>query len=543
MSNSNRKQRNKTKKQNAKPKVRIQEIINVRSRGQPKSKKRSRRARNGSMARRHNNYSAGEASSYGQLQRDETIWGCDFIGTVTFPTSAASSTVSNRYVLNPLTLAPSSRLAQFAPLWDKYQWKELELIYVPSASDLTAGSISVSVDSDPLEDLSNIVGDLLTAKMSATAHNCSIKVNHEHHLKIRDRSFFDRLLYVAPDAQSDPRNVFAGAITVASTGALPSGTYGRLWIKWKVRFSCPNLDSLSGAGTAVIITVDAATVTSTYPWGDFDAIKSAFATGSNYGYLPNDSVTFSSSTSLGSVITFNTTGFFIINMYQTGASMGVGAFTSEVVYLNCSNVYPANDANFGGAENFSLVNGGLTARMWTNVIYVSQLPAQMSCTGDSGITHSTSYVFVHQFAVPLTQGGGLPGPLGSALEKFRWQREIDGLIENRLSQLNLIESKSRRLTSGHTPVSGTEDTTSTLDLGAGCPPVQISSTSTVSMEVDSELNPVVTETVGMDPIAAGLKPINFDFKGVHKRVQFENNQWYRIVNGKYYHEATLSKHV
>jgi len=360
--------------------------------------------------------------------------GCDYLATITAPTAIADSAVIQSFLLNPQRLVQGSRLAVFGTLWDKYKFKKLQLVYEPSVGTGTAGALCLSADPDVLDDYSSIKGNILIQKLSSTAHNLTTPMFMPAVLNISDKRFFDRELYTEPEDQSDPRNCYAGRIWVTTAGGLASGTYGRLYLKWKVWFSNPNLDEEFEDGTAMIGAFNGSYVNSTYPWGNFDQIITDFPNAN--GYVPADFVVFKSDATKGSVIEFQAPGFYLISIYRSGAAMGTGAFTSAT-FSGCTTNLPTNSTGWATGYNFAIANSGSTASMWICLLYASASGAYVSSTGDSGVTHTISNVSVSRFDFPTSANGGLslsPPVTKSGVEMMIAQMRSD--FESKLALLN-----------------------------------------------------------------------------------------------------------
>ncbi len=342
-------------------------------------------------------------------QRSITIAGCDLLANISVDSGSAATTTSSilgSVDLNPVNMIPGGRLSQFAELFDKYQYKELEVVYVPNVGTATSGCLQLAADPDTLDDYSAQTGDQLSQALVGCIHNMEVPVYQVCHMKVRDRKFFNQALYTDPDTTTvDGRRWSScGQLWWASMGPMAAGTYGRLFIRYKVEFSEPSNDSENSAGVAFAVTVSSSLVTSQYPWGDYTGIRSNFALGSGQGYNSRPFCTFYSDPTLGSVIRFNASGFYLVAIARTGAAMGSGAF-SDTVYKNCQNGWPTNDSNVT-TVNFGISNGGSTTSNWITAIYASAPGATMSSTGDSGVTHSSAYTFVSKVNLQSNPGSG-----------------------------------------------------------------------------------------------------------------------------------------
>lgn len=371
-------------------------------------------------------------------QQSMTLSGCDYLATVNC-SALNDSVVMQSFLLNPQRMIPGSRLATFGAMWDKFSFQYLELIYEPSVSTTTSGSIMLSADPDVLDDYTGQKGNLLLQKLSSTAHNVSVPVYGPVRLRINDKRFFKRDLFTEPETLSDPRNSYSGRVWLASCGGLAAGTYGRLYLKWKVNFSCPNIDEEFEEGTAMIAAFTGPYITSTYPWGDFSTIITDFPTAN--AYLPADFCTFTSDAVLGSVITFQSAGFYLVTMKRSGVAMGTGAFSGVNFSAGISNSLPANDTGFGSGVDFYIANGTSTASQWTILVNVTISGATMSATNDTGVTHTYGFVAVSRFDMTKGNSSSL-GAVEVPVSKTDFARQMESMKNDFERKLALM-SKPR----------------------------------------------------------------------------------------------------
>lgn len=374
-----------------------------RSRNRRTRPRRSRRVAKSSIPSALPGAYSGMGSTSGWNQQSMTMSGRDLAYTVTVPALTDTQVITS-FLFNPQRLVQGSRLAQFGALWDKFRFTKLKFIYEPSVGTLQAGALCMSADPDVLDDYSSMKGQMLLQKLSSTAHNLTTPLYTPACLDIKDKRFFSGLLYTEPEANSDPRNVYAGRLWVTSAGGLAAGTYGRIYVDWTIHFECPNIDEEFEDGTAMILAPSGTYISSTYPWGDFTAIINAFPTVGAYSGA--DFVTFRSDAVLGSVIQFEAPGFYLVNMWRSGAAMGTGAFSS-CVYNNVSTNLPSNPTGFISGVTYMVAGAGSTASSWFVLVYASQTGATMSSTADAGVTHNAGIVSVSRIDLAGVQSGSL----------------------------------------------------------------------------------------------------------------------------------------
>ncbi len=317
-------------------------------------------------------------------QQSLSMTGVDFLSGAVVKTALSDSTVITSFLINPAMLVQGSRLALQAQLWEKYRFKRLEVVYETSVAATTSGSFIVGADPDVLDDYTNITGDTLLQKLGTASQSIQFPVWQNANLVIDGKKFFGQVNWINPESVSDPRNVYAGRIWIASMGGLSQATFGRFYLRWTIEFTSPSMDSDFASGLAIIQATTGSSISSTYPWGDFSNIPF---------YIPASFVTFYSDTTLGSVIRFESAGAYVVNIVRTGSAMGTGAFTSAVLN-NCTLNLPVNLLGINNPFNVSMANGTSTASSWTAIVYAKVGGATMSSTNDSGVTHTFAGVFV-----------------------------------------------------------------------------------------------------------------------------------------------------
>jgi len=357
-----------------------------------------------------------------QAQQSCKLTGVDFMASALVNPAVSDSKVLTSYLINPAFLVQGSRLATEAQLWEKYRFKRLEIVYETSVAATNSGSFIIGADPDVLDDYTNIGGDLLLQKLGTASQSIQFPVWQNSRMVIDGKKFFGQVNWVNPESTSDPRNVYAGRIWIATMGGLGAGTFGRFYIRWTVEFISPSMDADFASGTAIIQATTGSSISSTYPWGDFSNIPF---------FVPASFVSFYSDAVLGSVIRFESAGVYIVNIVRTGTAMGTGAFTSAV-FNNCTLTIVPTLLGINNPFNISMNNGGSTSSSWTAIVMAKVGGATMSSTNDAGVTHTFGAVFVSRLNNSQVKQT-VPAPAG-AMSMKSLQTAVDELQRHIKSQ-------------------------------------------------------------------------------------------------------------
>lgn len=422
-------------------------------------------------------------------QQNLVLSGTDFLGAVKATNNVSDSTVLDSWLINPIAMMPGSRLAQFGELWDKYKFLELEVIAETVGGTNSTGTMCMALDPDVLDDYTTLTGDTLIQRMSAAPANVSFPVWQPISLKTPGKFFNDPTRWVDPNTDSDPRTVYTGKLWVASVGGLNPGTYLRLYCRWKIQFENPALDTSYADGSAIIFTQNSAQISAQYPFGDYSTI---IVNGT--GYIGAPSVVFKSSTTLGSVIQFQSPGFYIVAIARTGTAMGIGAFTS-IVFNGCTQTVTPSIPGIATPYGFVTSNGGSTQSCFISIVEATKAGATMSSTGDSGVTHTSAQTFVSKFSGSFSRSN-TPMYVSNASLSAKVAE-----LESHLKRLSLPGPASNIFPSSVFSTSSTETITSPVDPATG-----MAKTFTVSgsAEVD-QTSDVITVAAGFENMKQQLE--------------------------------------
>lgn len=138
------------------------------------------------------------------------------------------------------SIIPDARLVQLANLYTRFVFTEFRVVYRPTASATTNGSILMFGDYDPSQNPSVYTGD--GNLRYAYVHNVSeASVWETQSVKIDDR-FYKDLLYI--DANEELRWCVQGNFWALAAGNLPANTeFGKLFLEYKVVMAVPDMGS------------------------------------------------------------------------------------------------------------------------------------------------------------------------------------------------------------------------------------------------------------------------------------------------------------
>lgn len=333
-------------------------------------------------------------------QQDQMLEGCDYLATVVVsPAQANTSVVLFHRPINPLALIANSRCARIAGLYDQFSIESMSFHYATSVGTSTAGSLIMAWDADPADNYSQVTGDTLLTELNSMDCNVNFSTYRNASMSIPRSS----KLWVQQETSGDQRLTNHGRLWIATEGGVAEGTYGRILVKWKIKFYRPNLDpDVATIGYAASIgATNGSQISSTYPWGDFSSILANAPANVSPSY--NSSiVTFQStvpgSSTPASTIVFQVAGQYRVTINRTGTALGTSAYTptgtSGVVVGGLGTASAGYPYSTVGA--ISVANGGATTTVgWFDVNATAG--GYVYATGDSGPTHTSSSVTVLRY--------------------------------------------------------------------------------------------------------------------------------------------------
>ena len=373
-------------------------------------------------------------------------------------------------------------------------------------------------DADPADNYSSVTGDTLLTDLNSMDCNVNFSTYRNAAMSI-PRS---PKLWVQAENQGDQRIVNHGRLWIATEGGVAAGTYGRILVKWKIKFYRPNLDpDVATIGYSSSISASTGSyVSATYPWGDFTTIINTLPTNVSPTYNASI-VTFQSmipnTSTPASVIVFQSPGQYRVCFNRTGTAIGVSAYTPSG---SSGCVFGGSGSTSAGypfsAQGFMAIgNGGSTASMgWLDVNATAG--GYIYATGDSGVTHTTSYVTVYRY--PATN---LPPPPSATpqLESSEIRR-----LKQLLSTMSLVERKSAPLVqngtlseqglihsvpsvAGEPVVNYASSTAGQLDIG----PVDVIVLDADPQNVNARINTAVQNTIPESECSNVLRILKFNY--------------------------------
>lgn len=161
------------------------------------------------------------------------ITGCDLAGSFSTDTPAYMEILS--FPISPLAL-PNTRISLEAQLWQKFQFQEVELIYIPQQGTSTNGSVLLSSTQDPEQGLPKM-GTLPFAQALASVKGAEItQVFLEAHHIVQPPKTDKKEYYVYPDQDGEDRLTVQGVMRVVTMSSLVISPLCMVYIRYKIRF-------------------------------------------------------------------------------------------------------------------------------------------------------------------------------------------------------------------------------------------------------------------------------------------------------------------
>jgi hypothetical protein len=365
-------------------------------------------------------------------QQDSTIEGCDYLHTITI--GATDPAVSNSAVvysvpINPLAINPLTRLAAMAALYDNFQVVSISFHFATSVSTSTDGSMVMAWDADPDDNYTAVTGDALNTYLDSTSCNVNFSLYRNAFLTVPA----SKKLFVQAETGGDQRLVNHGRLWVATQGGVAAGTYGRILMKWRIKFMKPNLDpdNTTASYAATIVAPNGTYISATYPFGDFSSIIANVPANLGLTYNP-EIVQFTSlipgTATPASVFVFKRAGKYRLIMSRVGVAIGVTAYTfTGAVGCTFGGSGPtAAGYPYSGVGTQSIANSAATATLGYVDVNATG-GGYVWATGDSGPSHTSSIVTVMSF--PATDVNPPPGMLSFEAQEIQ---RLRFLVENML---------------------------------------------------------------------------------------------------------------
>lgn len=334
-------------------------------------------------------------------QQDSTIEGCDYLHTITI--SAGDPATTNSAVIysvpiNPLSINSLTRLSAMAALYDNFQVVSISFHFATSVSTSTDGSMVMAWDADPDDNYTPVTGDALNTYLDSTSCNVNFSLYRNAYLTVPA----SKKLFVQQETGGDQRLVNHGRLWVATQGGVAAGTYGRILMKWRIKFMKPNLDpdNTTASYAATIVAPNGTYISSTYPFGDFSSIIANVPLNLGITYNP-EVVQFTSlipgTATPASVFVFKRAGKYRLIMQRIGVAIGTAAytFTGAVGCTVGGTGTTAAGYPFSGIGSLAYASGTTATLGYVDVN--ASGGGYVWATGDTGPTHTSSVVTVMSF--------------------------------------------------------------------------------------------------------------------------------------------------
>lgn len=180
----------------------------------------------------------------GKKEGSIIIRGTDYIGqVVTGTTATAGTAIRNDYISPTSATFDGSRIKAFGYLYEKYLFRRMRYIYVPSVSTSTAGCIILAFDKD-FADLTPTGGDVAIRTLMSLQNANMFQVWEKQDLNVKLTDLQD--FYYTNDSGYDGRLVYTGQLyVVCGSDLLTSTRYGSVYIEYEVELFDPQLDQLN----------------------------------------------------------------------------------------------------------------------------------------------------------------------------------------------------------------------------------------------------------------------------------------------------------
>jgi len=195
----------------------------------------------------HNSVSLSFPTAYGSAHHRDfghgmSLVGSDFIAALEVPATCEQGTILLNQRIQP-SLFTNTRLAQFAPLFERYKFKRLVFIYEPIANATDTGQVIGLVDLDPSDVWDASAGLTNVRRAASYAGNMSHQVwDCGTYLGGSSDPFTD--LYTNP-AGTDIRMTDAGQLVIlagSSTSISAGSPMGNIYMMYEVEFYLSCLD-------------------------------------------------------------------------------------------------------------------------------------------------------------------------------------------------------------------------------------------------------------------------------------------------------------
>lgn len=226
----------------------------------------------------------------------DILEGTELIGSVNVPAYGAGvGDILFRHLINPSVFA-RTRIAQFAPLYQRYRFKKLLFVYEPIANATQSGQIIGFADYDPDNILdSDDVENVQTAAAHYGEKISQVWEARAFRFGVDDVNDGFTTLYTST-TDAEARLIYQGVFYLIAASDLFKGSptttpLGNIYIQYEVEFSIPQLDPKS---TRPEFYVASGWWTARTPLQSHDVPTqwlTTFSSGSVLGYIPNLTMT------------------------------------------------------------------------------------------------------------------------------------------------------------------------------------------------------------------------------------------------------------
>lgn len=166
------------------------------------------------------------------------LQGTDAIRPITIGTDKVVGTILFSVPISPVLL-PKTRIAQLAPLWERFRFKKLEFIYTPIASSFNSGQILGFYDPDATAEWQNAEENFTRA--ASFAVNSPNQISQGQVWSIADPKFTNMF---TNQTGIDPRLQQQGQFLIMANSSLVAAStpsLGNLYVRYEVELYSPQL--------------------------------------------------------------------------------------------------------------------------------------------------------------------------------------------------------------------------------------------------------------------------------------------------------------
>jgi hypothetical protein len=192
--------------------------------------------------------------------RTDILTGTDLVTAVTGSTTDVAGTVLKKILINPSAF-PNTRMAQMAPLYQRYRFLEIDFFYEPIAPATQRGQLLGFCDFDVDTELPD--ADPQNLQRGAAHEGQAIcQVWEPQIFAMKQPSTFTDL-FVSPQGE-DPRLSYQGVFYLLSASVQDDSALGNIYMRYRLQFTIPQMQTGLGVVSGAFGQVMAPSATSLF---------------------------------------------------------------------------------------------------------------------------------------------------------------------------------------------------------------------------------------------------------------------------------------